>query len=165
MKRAFALPYKGALVARALREQLMSLGLAAPAAAVPADMVVVSSPSMFLGLAGLTLSWAKRAKFVWDVRNITWRYAKEVVGVSRGVALGARVLQAYTLPVVRRAHLLVGATPGVSQVLMNSGRDANLSVRVQRAAGRLKVQQVVVRVYVPLRTSVALRYSICRFCA
>jgi glycosyltransferase involved in cell wall biosynthesis len=79
---------------------------------------------------GLALARVKQARFVWDVRDITWRYAKEVVGTSWQVALGTRALEAYMLRVLRRADLLVGATPGVSQVLVESGVEPDKVVTV-----------------------------------
>ena len=131
VKRAFRFsPHKGGLFVRAIREHLMALGLAARAISAPVDIVVASSPSMFLGSVGLALARVKRARFVWDVRDVTWRYAREVVGSSWQVALGARALEAYMLRVLRRADLLVGATPGISRVLIESGAKPDRVVTV-----------------------------------
>ncbi len=114
-------PHKGGLLVRALREHVMAVRLAARAATRPADILLTSSPSMFLGPVGLVLARAKRAKFVWDVRDISWNYAREVAGASPIMALGLRALERYMLFVLRRADLVVGATPGVTRMLVESG--------------------------------------------
>src|SRR5918997_3449698 len=49
VKRTFAFhPHRGGLLVRAFREHLMCLGLTARAMPISADIVVASSPSMFL---------------------------------------------------------------------------------------------------------------------
>ncbi len=114
-------PHKGGLLMRALREHVMALRLATRAVSRPADMVLTSSPSMFLGPVALVLARAKRAKFVWDVRDPTWNYAREVAGTSTIMALGLRALERYMLFALRRADLVVGATPGLTRMLIESG--------------------------------------------
>lgn len=122
VKRTFHFhPHKGALIMRTLRENLMALLLAAYAAPGSVDIVATSSPSMFLGPVGLTLARAKRAKFVWDIRDITWGYAKELVGASPVMALAAQMLEKYMLFVARRADLVVGASSGITRVLVENG--------------------------------------------
>jgi colanic acid biosynthesis glycosyl transferase WcaI len=123
-------PHKGALFKRAIREHLMALGLAARAVPVSADIVVVSSPTMFLGPVGLMLARSKRANFVWDVRDITWRYASQVVGASPMIAFGAQVLEKYMIPVLVRADLLIGATPGVTRILVGSGAPPDKTITI-----------------------------------
>jgi glycosyltransferase involved in cell wall biosynthesis len=114
-------PHRGGLFVRALREHVMALGLTVRAALAPADIVLSSSPSMFLGPAALILARSKRARFVWDVRDVTWHYAKEVGGSSRIVALGLWALEIYMTFVLRRADLVIGATSGITGLLIKSG--------------------------------------------
>jgi glycosyltransferase involved in cell wall biosynthesis len=76
---------------------------------------------MFLGPAALVLAWSKRARFVWDVRDVTWNYAKEVRRFSPVMTVGLRALERYMLFVLRQADLLVGATPGITRLLITSG--------------------------------------------
>jgi colanic acid biosynthesis glycosyl transferase WcaI len=114
-------PHKGGLLVRAVREHVMALRLMSRAAFLPADIVLVSSPSMFLGPAALVLAWSKRARFVWDVRDVTWNYAKEVRRFSPVMTVGLRALERYMLFVLRQADLLVGATPGITRLLITSG--------------------------------------------
>lgn len=131
VRRAFDFhPHRGGLLVRALREQAMALRLAARAVSAPAEIVVASSPSMFLGPVGLALARAKGAKFVWDVRDITWSYARDVAGPSRVMSFGLRILERYMLSVLGRADLVVGATPGVTQVLIESGLDPEKALTV-----------------------------------
>lgn len=40
------------------------------------DVILASSPYMFLGPGGLLASRLQRCKFVWDVRDLTWLYPK-----------------------------------------------------------------------------------------
>ena len=40
----------------------------------PTNILLASSPYMFLGPAGLLAGRLKRAKFVWEVRDLTWQY-------------------------------------------------------------------------------------------
>ncbi len=122
VKRAFHFhPHKGGLLVRAVREHTMALYLAIRAALTPADIVLASSPSMFLGPAALLLARAKRARFVWDIRDITWNYAKEAAGSSRVMALGLRALEEYMAFVLRRADLVIGANPGIANLLLKGG--------------------------------------------
>jgi glycosyltransferase involved in cell wall biosynthesis len=121
-KRAFSFhPHKGGLLVRAVREHAMAIRLMVRAALTPADIVLTSSPSMFLGPAALVLAKAKRAKFVWDIRDVTWRYAKEFADSSGKVAPGLRALEKYMMFVLRRADLIVGATSGITGVLIEGG--------------------------------------------
>jgi hypothetical protein len=120
--RAFGFsPHEGKLYVRALREHLMALGLAVWSVTAPADIIMVSSPSMFLGPVGLALARAKGAHFVWDVRDVTWSYAQDMAGASTVTVAAARALQRYMLWALRRVDLAVGATPGIAQVLVESG--------------------------------------------
>lgn len=122
VSRTFAFhPRRGKFLMRALRENLMALGLAAHAVSKPADVVITSVPSMFLGPICLVLARTKRAKFVLDVRDITWNYAKEVTKPSRTMKLGLWALEKYMLFVLRQADLVVGVTTGISKLLVESG--------------------------------------------
>src|SRR5438034_5177421 len=56
-------PHSRSPVVRAIREHVMTLRLAVRAARHPADIVVTSSPSMFLGPAGWLLARVKSSRF------------------------------------------------------------------------------------------------------
>jgi glycosyltransferase involved in cell wall biosynthesis len=127
-------PHKGGLLVRAMREQAMALRLMGRAALSPADIVMASSPSMFLGPAALVLAWSKRAKFVWDVRDVTWNYAKEARRFSPLITFGLRALEKYMLFVLRQADLLVGATPGITKLLVANGLAPDKTVTITNGA-------------------------------
>jgi glycosyltransferase involved in cell wall biosynthesis len=130
--RTFAFhPHKGSLALRTLREGAMAARLALRALRTirgRADVVIVSSPSMFLGPAGLVLARLKRARFVWDVRDLTWGYAGEVAGASRTTALAARGLERIMHAVARRADLVVGASRGITEALVYAGVEPGRAV-------------------------------------
>jgi colanic acid biosynthesis glycosyl transferase WcaI len=123
-------PHKGLLLFRALREQVMALRLALHALREPGDIVVTSSPSMFLGPVALLLAKAKNARFVWDVRDITWGYARDFAGSSPLMALATRVLERYVLWALRRADLVVGASHGIIRALVEDGVDPGKAITV-----------------------------------
>ncbi len=120
-------PHEASLVRRALREIGMSLRLVNGVRGWRPDVVLVTTPSMFLG--PLAWWWARRssARLAWDVRDLTWAYARESVsagGASRAL-LG--LLERVMLWHLRRADLVIGATAGLSNVLRQQGvRDDRL---------------------------------------
>jgi colanic acid biosynthesis glycosyl transferase WcaI len=122
VKRTFSFsPHRGSLLLRSLREQLMALRLALRTLPEPVDILVTSSPSMFLGPVGLAVARSKNAKFVWDVRDITWGYARDVAGSSPVMTLATRILEKYILYALRRADLVIGASRGITQTLVECG--------------------------------------------
>jgi glycosyltransferase involved in cell wall biosynthesis len=122
VKRSFNFePHRGSLLSRALREQVMALRLALPVLPKSVDILLTSSPSMFLGPVGLAVARARNARFVWDVRDVTWGYAKDVAGPSPTMAFAAHVLERYILYTLRRADLVVGASRGITRLLVEAG--------------------------------------------
>jgi hypothetical protein len=100
---------------RAGAESALAARLALIAARSGPDIVVASSPSMFLGPAGLQAARAKSARFVWDLRDLTWEYGREgdvIDGAAARAALGgvARLMWR----TARTADLLVCATEGLA---------------------------------------------------
>jgi colanic acid biosynthesis glycosyl transferase WcaI len=144
VKRTFGFhPHRGSLLLRTLREQLMALCLAVRGVPASVDIVVVSSPSMFLGTGGLALARAKGAKFVWDVRDITWGYAKEAAGTSPAMAFAARVLEKYILFVLRRADLVVGASSGITRTLVESGIASRKTITIPNGISTQLLNDIV----------------------
>jgi colanic acid biosynthesis glycosyl transferase WcaI len=102
VKRTFSFPpHSGSFSLRAVREQTMALRMALRALPESMDILVASTPSMLLGPVGLAVARARRAKFVWDVRNITWGYAKDTAGKSPVMAIAASGLEWYMLYTLR----------------------------------------------------------------
>ena len=131
VKRTFNFhPHKGSLLLRALREQLMAFRLALRTLPESIDILVTSSPSMFLGPVGLAVARAKNAKFVWDVRDITWGYARDIAGTSSAMVFAARMLERYILYTLRRADLVVGASSGITRVLIEGGVEPGKTITV-----------------------------------
>jgi colanic acid biosynthesis glycosyl transferase WcaI len=131
VKRTFSFyPHRGSLLFRTLREQLMALRLAFWTLREPVDILVTSSPSMFLGPVGLAVARLKNAKFVWDVRDITWGYARDVAGSSPVMTFATRVLEKYILYALRRADLVVGASHGITRMLVEGGVEPGRTITV-----------------------------------
>ncbi|QYJ15073.1 hypothetical protein Rxycam_00885 [Rubrobacter xylanophilus DSM 9941] len=123
-------PHRGGMVFRTLREHALAARLALRSAG-PTDVVIASSPSMFLGPAGLAVARAKGARFVWDVRDITWGYARDLVGrTSPAMAAASRALEWYMRRVLVRADLVVGASEGITGMLVEGGADPERAVTV-----------------------------------
>ncbi len=116
-------PHSRRLHVRALREQVMAAALLTAAARDRADVVVASSPSMFLGPSGWLLARIRRARFVLDLRDLHWRLARELGTERTGRLSNAllRLLERYMTAVVRRADLNVSATPGITKILVDEG--------------------------------------------
>lgn len=116
-------PHTRRLPTRALREQAMAATLMVAAARDRADVVLASSPSMFLGPAGWALARLKRARFVLDLRDIHWRLARELAAdrTGRTTGLALRGLERHMWSVVKRADLIVSATPGITTLLLDEG--------------------------------------------
>jgi colanic acid biosynthesis glycosyl transferase WcaI len=85
---------------------------------------------MFLGPVGLAAARAKNAKFAWDVRDITWGYAKDVAGSSPTMIFAARMLERYILSALRRADLVIGASRGIRTALVEEGVDPDKAITV-----------------------------------
>ncbi|TMQ73050.1 MAG: glycosyltransferase family 4 protein [Candidatus Eisenbacteria bacterium] len=114
-------PHDSSLLRRAGREIAMSQGLIGRAKLRRGDLLIVSTPSMFLAPLGYLRARASGARFVWDVRDLTWRYARESVspGPLQRLLLGG--LERVMLAVLRRADLVIAATPGLGDVLLEHG--------------------------------------------
>lgn len=114
-------PHDSSLARRALREIRMSAALVWRARGGRPAVVVVSTPSMFLAPFGWLLARFQGARFVWDVRDLTWRYALESVP-SRGLQRGALLaLERLMLGLLRRSDLVLAATAGLARVLAQQG--------------------------------------------
>ena len=120
-------PHGRGLVARALGEQRMALGLLRAAAAYPTDLVVASSPGMFIGPAALVLARLRRVPFVWDIRDVTWTYARERA-TTRLARVATAALARTMWAVARRADLLVAANAGIARQLAAHGNTRVLTV-------------------------------------
>ena len=78
---------------------------------------------MFLGPAGWALARASRARFVLDLRDLHWRLARELAAdrTGRVTGLALRGLERHMWSIVKRADLILSATPGITTVLLAEG--------------------------------------------
>jgi colanic acid biosynthesis glycosyl transferase WcaI len=103
---------------RAATESLMAVKLAGVAARTRPQAIVTSSPSMFLGPSCLAAARACRAKFVWDLRDLTWEYGQEGDVIAGGLALRAiRALARVMWATASVADLIVCANDGLAEIV------------------------------------------------
>jgi colanic acid biosynthesis glycosyl transferase WcaI len=116
-------PHRSSDALRAAAELRMATRVAGRRLSDSYDVVLASSPSMFLGVTGLALARLGRARFVWDVRDITWDYAAE----SRaGAGLPVTALRRLMWSIVPRADLVLAATPGIAATLTSLRPEARV---------------------------------------
>src|SRR6476469_6081194 len=114
---------------RAVAESAMAARLALLASRSRPDVVVASSPSMFLGPAGLVAARAARARFVWDLRDLTWEYGREGDVIEGGVArTSLSALGRVMWTTVKRADLIVCATDGIAAAVRERLRNGRVEV-------------------------------------
>lgn len=76
---------------------------------VDGDIILATSPYMFLGPAGRIAGWLSHRPFVWEVRDLTWRYASAAGKRTFGMD---RVFEALMLWTGKRADAMVTTTAG-----------------------------------------------------
>jgi glycosyltransferase involved in cell wall biosynthesis len=83
------------------------------------DIVYATSPPYFVGVTGLWLSLVKRARFVYEVRDLWLRSAKELGEVNnpRVLALAGHLDNLY----YRKAKRVIAVTQGIYQELLAKG--------------------------------------------
>jgi glycosyltransferase involved in cell wall biosynthesis len=112
--------HTGGLLVRGIRELLLALRLAAMSRHLRPDIVVASSPSMFLGPVGYVLARIHGVPFVWDVRDITWGYASENTQ-SQHLSRLTKILGRCMRAILRRASLVVVTNSGSAALLEAQG--------------------------------------------
>ena len=100
---------KSNLVLRLLSETVFSFKVFSQLLTQRTELVLCSSPYMFLGPAGLLASRLTGRKFVWEVRDLTWEYMRASGRRSFGFDLLLEALMSHT---ARSADALVVVTPG-----------------------------------------------------
>lgn len=103
---------------RAAGESLMAVRLASAAGRGGSDVFIASSPSMFLGPATLAAARARSARFVWDLRDLTWEYGKEDGVVSgRAARAGLAAVGRLMWRTARASDVVICATEGLANVV------------------------------------------------
>jgi colanic acid biosynthesis glycosyl transferase WcaI len=114
---------------RAAAESFMAVKLSGVAARTRPQVLVASSPSMFLGPSCLAAARACRARFVWDLRDLTWEYGQEGDVISGGVALTAmQALAKVMWATVSGADLVVCANDGLAGLVRRRAPKASVEV-------------------------------------
>lgn len=114
---------------RAATESLMAVKLAGVASRARPQVIVTSSPSMFLGPSCLAAARARRARFVWDLRDLTWEYGREGDVIAGGVALrGIRALARVMWATASAADLIVCANDGLADAVRERVRKTRVEV-------------------------------------
>lgn len=144
-------PHEASLVKRALREIGMSQALVRSTTG-HADILMVSTPSMFLAPPAWFYARLRRARFVWDVRDLTWRYARESVrtGVLERTML--QWLEWLMLHILKRSDLVIAATAGLAGVLQRQGVPAARMLTVPNGVSRAWLEQCAPLVAAPPAT-------------
>jgi glycosyltransferase involved in cell wall biosynthesis len=128
-------PHGASLPLRALREIAMSAALVGSAGG-RADLVLVSTPSMFLAPFAWMAARLRGARFAWDVRDLTWRYARESAPTGGGQRWLLGALEGLMLHILRRADLVIAATEGLAGVLRRQGVPAERMVTIPNGVSR-----------------------------
>lgn len=111
-------PHHPSLLIRAFGEARMALCLFWKAAFIHMDLVVVSTPSVFLAPFAWLLARWKGVNFVYDLRDLTWRYARETATSNRLNLLLSRVLEKLMISILHHSDLVICATPGIAEILV-----------------------------------------------
>ncbi len=119
-RRAFR-AHDTSLLRRALREVGMSLSLVSGLLARRPRIVIVSTPSMFLAPLAWLAARLLGAHFIWDLRDLTWRYAKESAPTSSRLRPMLDLLERFMVGLLRRADLVISATAGLTDVVREQG--------------------------------------------
>lgn len=110
---------KDGLVLRLLSELVFVVRACFFAAVQRPDVIVASSPYMFLGPLGLLAARLAGAKFVWDVRDLTWLYPRTVGTRTYGFDAVLDRLMRFT---ASRCDGLVTATEGLMSYFLKRPR-------------------------------------------
>lgn len=116
--RAF-IPHRPSLVMRAIREVGLALKLTFRGILLHADVILVSTPSMFLAPFAWGIARLKRVKFIFDLRDVTWRYVRETARPSKLKAIMSIFLENLMIFFLRRTDLIICATSGIAEIIEN----------------------------------------------
>lgn len=115
-------PHRGSFVIRALRELAMAGRLAWRAFRHPGDVLVATSPSIFVALTASVVSVVRRVPLVIDLRDLTWEYVSDdAPNPLQPLRVLARLLRSATRPALRRASLVAVANDGIGRAVEDLG--------------------------------------------
>ena len=85
------------------------------------DVIIATSPQLFVGLTGRWLGWIKRVPFVLEVRDL-WPESITASGMGRDTDLSIRLLRALSAFLYRSCDHVVVVTPAFKQELVAKWR-------------------------------------------
>jgi glycosyltransferase involved in cell wall biosynthesis len=133
------LPHRPGYLRRGARELAMATRLLSRRLP-PTNVVVATSPSFFLGPTAFVFARARRARFVWDVRDLTWSYARESMartGNRNRLHLACiRALSTTARFVGRNANVIVVSNDGIAAAARAMRRNGDGVMVVPNGVGR-----------------------------
>lgn len=100
--------------------------------APPCDVVLVTSPPLFLGLSGWLLGHIKGAPYVLDVRDY-WPHAAVALGQLKSER-AIRLAERLEMFIYRHAAWLIAVTPGMRRLMMKRGISGHRVVLIPNGA-------------------------------
>lgn len=113
-------PHDNNLVKRAIREILMAVNLFRKSLDLKTDIVIASSPSMFLIPLAWLLAKLKKAKLIYDLRDLTWLYIRETANYSRLNATASNLIEKFMVALIKKGDIIVSPTDGVTKYLIEN---------------------------------------------
>ncbi|AVX30366.1 Glycosyltransferase involved in cell wall bisynthesis [Carboxydocella thermautotrophica] len=85
------------------------------------DLVVTTTPSMFLGPTGFVASKLKRAFFIWDIRDLIWLYAADIIKKR----FTAKLIEKLIIKIAHRANGIITTTDSQKEYFIDNGCSHN----------------------------------------
>jgi len=117
------LPSKKGILARTISELHYSLASMIVGLFQSTNVVYVTSPTMFAVFPALLLAKVKQAILVWEIRDLTWRYARELGKVRSQNLVVA--LETILIRTARRVDRLVVTTAEQREYFVRAGVEQN----------------------------------------
>ena len=99
----------------------MTVRLGFRALRLPADIVIATSPSLFVGLAGWLVAALRRVPLVWDLRDLTWSYVWEDARYPGWLRVSSTALRWLARFIARSAALVSVSNQGIRREILSFG--------------------------------------------
>lgn len=121
-------PHSGKLLIRGMREYSTFAEFSSAAKSFTPDVIVATSPSMFLGPIACRAARSLDVPFLWDLRDLTWQYALDRPSSSPVTVFGKRWLKKHMAQTVAVADQVTCTNRGMEGVLREEyGRQTGIS--------------------------------------
>jgi glycosyltransferase involved in cell wall biosynthesis len=118
IKRLFRFdPYRASHSSRGLAEIGMAVRIAWAALRMSWQTAIVSTPSMFLAPCMFLVCVLRRRHFIWDLRDLTWRYIAETGRAGRAERIIGRGIELVMGWLLRAASLVIVTNQGAGTML------------------------------------------------